>query len=123
MLSRLGVAPRVDDENLRLVQAIEQALIGSGAGIDHFFFDWRGGDLRKSSSAYGDAAFDAFRDAIAAFEPAAPVSHAYWSDAAPCAMLIEEVEAIWTPIAAADDWSLFDEKVRAIRRMGAALAG
>ena len=123
MLSRLGVAPRADDENMRLVQAIEQALIVSDVGIDRFFFDWRGGDLRRPDSSYGDAAFDGFRDTVAAFEPAASLAHAYWSDAAPCAMLIDEVEAIWAPIADADDWTLFEEKVRSIRRMGAALAG
>ena len=37
-------------------------------------------------------------------------------------MLIDEVEAIWAPIAANDDWSLFDAKIASIRAMGAALA-
>jgi hypothetical protein len=36
-------------------------------------------------------------------------------------MLIDEVEAIWAPIAAADDWSALHAKVAAIRAMGAAL--
>ena len=37
--------------------------------------------------------------------------------------LIDEVEAIWAPIAEADDWSLFDAKIKAIRRVGAAMRG
>ena len=37
-------------------------------------------------------------------------------------MLIDEVEAIWTPIAEADDWSRVHAKVAAIRAMGDALA-
>jgi hypothetical protein len=35
-------------------------------------------------------------------------------------MLIDEVEAIWAPIAAADDWGPLNAKVAAIRRMGEA---
>ena len=37
-------------------------------------------------------------------------------------MLIDEVEAIWAPIAERDDWSRLNAKVAAIRRMGEALA-
>jgi len=50
-----------------------------------------------------------------------PRTHAYWSDAAPCSMSIEEVEAIWSAIATSDDWQPFDDKVRAVRRMGEAM--
>ena len=39
----------------------------------------------------------------------------------PPTAITREVEAIWAPIADADDWSSFDAKVAAIRRMGAAL--
>ena len=38
-------------------------------------------------------------------------------------MHIEEVEAIWARIAEADDWSAFEQKVAAIRRMGEAMKG
>ena len=48
--------------------------------------------------------------------------HPYWSDAAPCSMYIEEVEAIWDAIATGDDWSPFEAKIAAVRRMGEALA-
>jgi hypothetical protein len=37
-------------------------------------------------------------------------------------MHIEEVEAIWSAIAESDDWKPFEDKVRAIRRMGQAMA-
>jgi len=36
-------------------------------------------------------------------------------------MLIDEVVAIWAPIAEADDWSRFHAKIAAVRRMGEAL--
>jgi hypothetical protein len=38
-------------------------------------------------------------------------------------MHIEEVEAIWSRIDEADDWSALNDKVAAIRRMGEAMAG
>jgi hypothetical protein len=36
-------------------------------------------------------------------------------------MHIEEVEEIWSGIAGRDDWSAFENKVAAIRRMGDAM--
>ena len=36
-------------------------------------------------------------------------------------MTIDEVEAIWEPIAASDDWSALHQKITALREMGAAL--
>jgi len=38
-------------------------------------------------------------------------------------MTIDEVEAIWAPIAEADDWSLLNRKIADIRAMRAALTG
>jgi hypothetical protein len=35
-------------------------------------------------------------------------------------MLIDEVEAIWAPIAASDDWSLLERKLLQIAEMGEA---
>ena len=35
-------------------------------------------------------------------------------------MLIDEVEMIWSAIADADDWTPFEAKIAAVRRMGAA---
>jgi hypothetical protein len=36
-------------------------------------------------------------------------------------MHIEEVEAIWDSIATSDEWSPFEAKVAAVRRMGEAM--
>ena len=36
-------------------------------------------------------------------------------------MLIDEVEAIWAAIAERDDWRPLEDKIAAVRRMGAAL--
>ncbi len=121
MLWRLGVASRGDDEDIALVREMETALVSSDAEIDHFFFDWRGGEVRRNTHYY-DEAFSGFRTIVARFQPAAPLSSAYWQDPAPCSMHIEEVESIWSAIAEKDDWLPLKNKIDAVRRMGQALA-
>jgi hypothetical protein len=37
-------------------------------------------------------------------------------------MHIAEVEAIWAPIAEADDWTFLENKVRQIRQLGEAMS-
>lgn len=117
MLWRLGVVPRGPEFDRPLIGAIEAALVETDTPIDRFFFDGFGGTLPES---YGEA-FAALRAQLAGYEPRKPGDHAYWSDPAPCAMLIDEVEAIWAAIAQGDDWAPLTAKVVAIRRMGEAL--
>ncbi|MEO5775090.1 MAG: protein adenylyltransferase SelO family protein [Sphingomicrobium sp.] len=117
--ARLGVVPREHDEDRKLVAAIIRCLQTQEVQIDRFFFDWRGG-RDPGAERYGS---DAFRDLAAQLEGRQrPPTHAYWSDADPCSMHIEEVEAIWSAIAERDDWSPLHDKVAAIRRMGEAMA-
>ena len=120
MLWRLGVAPMTPEANIALVQAMESALVASQCPLDRFFFDWRGGDLRRENPAYAEADFRAFREAVAAFGPLPNDDHPYWSDAEPCSMLIGDVEEIWAQIAERDDWTGLETKVADIRRMGEA---
>jgi uncharacterized protein YdiU (UPF0061 family) len=124
MLRRLGVASRGEAADVALVAAIEQALADSAVEIDRFFFDWRGGARRRPSPTdplYAEPAFEAFSQQIGAYEAAVTLDHPYWADEGPCSMHIGEVEAIWTPIAEADDWSAFAAKIAAVRRMAAAM--
>ncbi len=125
MLWRLGVAPRGQDADLALVSAMEKGLIGTKMSLDRFFFDWRGGQLRagKGEADYADASFADFRMAIADYQPACTLSHPYWAGDEPCSMLIDEVEAIWAPIAERDDWTALEDKVAAVRTMGEAYRG
>ncbi len=126
MLWRLGVAARGAEEDAALVQSIETALVASRVEIDRFFFDWQGGSLRAASPAdpaYSGADLAEFRRRVAGYDPSRPLDHPYWQRPAPCAMPIEEVEAIWARIADDDDWSALHAKVEAIREMGEALRG
>jgi uncharacterized protein YdiU (UPF0061 family) len=120
MLGRLGVRRLGPAEDEALVEAIQKALVGTQMDPDRFFFDWRGGVRRGASPAEHHYSHDAFTDFLALipdFAAGAP-SHPYWSDDAPCTMLIDEVEALWAPIATHDDWTPLHTKLAAIRRMG-----
>ncbi len=122
--ARLGIAPRGAETDMALLQAMDEALQHSRVGVDRFFFDWRGGARRAPSPAdehYAHPAFAKFIAAIAGYEAKAGLDHPYWSDPEPCAMLIDEVEAIWQAIDERDDWSALEVKVAAIRRMGDAM--
>ena len=120
MLWRLGVKSKGAEPDTALVQALERALVESNCPLDAFFFDWRGGDCRKDS-AYTSIPFTALRSALAGYEPSGAHNHPYWERSLPCSMLIEDVEAIWQPIAERDDWAALHRKVDDIRMMGDAL--
>ncbi|QLC21275.1 YdiU family protein [Parasphingopyxis sp. CP4] len=125
MLNRLGVQSRSRDDDIALLTVVEKALRESDISIDRFFFDWRGGQRRGSSSAdavYEQDIFTPVADAMAAYA-GKPPQHAYWTDPEPCSMHIEEVEALWSHIDQRDDWDPLYQKVDAIRRMGKAHRG
>ncbi|MET0307720.1 MAG: protein adenylyltransferase SelO family protein [Sphingomonas sp.] len=119
ILWRLGVGPRNPEQDRALAQAVEQTLAATDTPIDRFYFDAFGGKLPDN---YGEP-FAALRVLLAPYSPRKSRNHPYWSDSDPCAMLIDEVEAIWARIAGQDDWSALYAKVAAIRRMGEALQG
>lgn len=123
---RLGVSPRGATEDRAMMVCMETALAAKTVEIDRFFYDWRGGQRRGPSpadDAYVAEIFDPFRTAIDNYEASVTLDHPYWSDGAPCSMHIDEVEAIWTRIDEADDWSEFGTKIAAVRRMGEAMKG
>ena len=121
MLARLGVAPRREADDNALIAALAVALTDSAVPLDRFWFDWRGGRLRRATATYDAPAFATFGEAVAAYTPDVPLDHPYWADAEPCGLQIAEIEAILSRIAAVDDWTAFDAKIAAIRRMGEAM--
>ncbi len=102
----------------QLQQAVEAALIATGHSIDRFFFDAYCGTLPAD---YG-AQWDGVRAALAPYRAFAQGrDHPYFSGE-PCAMLIDEVEAIWSAIDRDDDWRPFHAKIAKIREMRDALS-
>ena len=107
---RLGVVPHGFEPDTVLNGACERAMLASGESPDRFFFAHRGLRTPIPDAPPGYRAADGALD------------HAWWADPAPQSLLIDEVEAIWAPIAAHDDWTMLETKVAALRRMGDALA-
>ena len=107
---RLGVESRGTEPDSALIAAAEKTMREGEIGPDLFFFRHRGG--REASGALAEA--------LAGYQAVAD-DHPYWSGGAPEAMLIDEVEAIWSAIAERDDWQPLADKVEAVRRMAASL--
>jgi uncharacterized protein YdiU (UPF0061 family) len=132
IFTRLGVVRPADGAAaLALLQTMETALTETGLPLDRFYFDWYGGGLSETRAAaspaansYTTPAFQPLKALLLACDPTPSAlghfGHAYFTDRDPCALLIDEIEAIWERIAEADDWTAFEAKVAAIRRMGAA---
>ncbi len=116
LINRLGIAKT--DKDRDIAAALITALATRETAIDRIFFDWRGG-RDPGVDNYQSEPFRALAKALEGREK--PQSHPYWSDAAPCSMHIDEVEAIWSAIAERDDWQPLADKVRAIRRMSEAM--
>lgn len=118
-LWRLGVPSRGDDYDRQLVEAAERAMTRDKITVEQFFHEHRGGRARTDVE-YGEA-HAAFKELLSGYQSSDAADHVYWSDDAPCSMLIDEVENIWTAIAERDDWEPLYQKVSDIRRKGDAL--
>lgn len=128
----LGLAPTGDlQQDIGLLQAFYGWMTESGAAWPQTFFDWFGGSasqLRASASPqaglYAHPSFEPVRAALMARTPVRPerLAQAYFQKPAPVSLVIEEVEALWAPIAERDDWSAFTAKTDHIEEARRALA-
>lgn len=128
VLRRLGLNSAGEADSV-LANALFTFMNETKCGFEQTFFDLYGGMTsqarwRHSPSAgfYASAAFEPVHAALSAFVPIAALNlnHDYFQRAKPCTLLIDEVEAIWAPIAAQDDWSMFAAKCADIALMAAA---
>lgn len=122
MLARLGVKPRLPAQDEALSAAAFAAIAEGGEGLrwEPFFFDWFGGPASEARALggprrllYQGEGARAFRDAVKDYEPQTPgrLTNPYFAEPDPEELLYDEIEAIWAPIAAQDDWSLFEAKL------------
>lgn len=112
ILRRLGLESLGEEADAALVEAVFTFLATSGMGYEQFFFDWRGGDRIR---AFGSPEAEHYRSeafaplgALLSLHPQshnANLGHPYFARSRPRTMLIDEMEAIWAPIAEHDDWS------------------
>lgn len=112
---RLGVSTAGAAADRELVLAAERLMRSEGGRIDDFHVDWGDGRVPEGPETPERAAM------IAALAGRSATRGAWWETVPPQSMSIEEVEALWAPIAEADDWAPLFAKVDAVRAMGAAL--
>lgn len=130
ILARLGLKPRGGEHDIDLVNAAFRALAEGGDALrwEPFFFDWFGGEVSEvralsgpRAALYEGESFRAFRARLADYAPLRPerLADPVFQRPEPEELIIDEVEALWAPIAQADDWSLLNaklERVEAARR-------
>ncbi|MBB5517715.1 protein adenylyltransferase SelO [Amphiplicatus metriothermophilus] len=122
---RLGLE-RSGTDDIELVVALLRWMETTRVPYERVFFDWfcgRASEGRAETSPlaprYREEAFAETRALLLAAEPDRPerLAHPYFARPEPCTMLIDEVEAIWAPIAENDDWSALHAKLDAIAEM------
>jgi len=122
---RLGIAfDSTDNErDAMLARQFFSAAKASDHGFDQIFHDLYGGVPR--CAGYCDDVWLPLLDTMAGSRLIRPnaLLHPHFKRTESVSLTIDEVEALWAPIAAADDWQLLAEKITAIRTMRAALDG
>lgn len=125
LLWRLGVRSRGLENDLKLVQAAENVMIGDKVPIDHFFHYHHGGNLKERGGLHmpESEGYANFADLLKGYDPVPYYRTGLWENALPVSMWIEEVEAIWSAIADHDNWAPLYEKIAKIRQYGTLLRG
>ncbi|MEH6695434.1 MAG: YdiU family protein [Hyphomonas sp.] len=117
--------------DLTFLQAFYGWMTSSGAAWPQTFFDLYGGmasagrmQASPQTALYQTADFSPVRDALAARAPthADRLALPYFQADEPVRMLVEDVEGLWDPIAADDDWSAFEAKLAHLEAARLALA-
>ncbi len=114
---RMGLAPRGVEEDRTLVASAIAYLGETRAPLDRFFHLVFGGPARGRFDGPPSMLSAGLQLAMEAHAPrdAALLSHPLLAGDEPCALPIEEVEALWSRIADEDDWGPVESKVAAIR--------
>jgi len=129
ILRRLGLKSASHEADTKLTSSLVQFLIKTRAPFEQFFFDWYGGLASRERAAKSPSAdfytreeFEPVFAWMREMETMGGLDHPYFARNAPCTMLIDEVEALWKPIAERDDWSAVHTKLRDIAQMREAYA-
>ncbi len=129
-LARLGVAAGDLEEDLAFLGEMFRWMTDSGVSWPQVFHDWFCGPASEARALqssertlYSDADFAATKAGLVARAPVRPdrLAHEVFAAPAPPTLLIEDVEALWAPIAQDDDWSAFHAKIAAIAALRDAL--
>jgi serine/tyrosine/threonine adenylyltransferase len=131
LLERLGLKPLDPDADELFSRAVWDFLAETRMSYDQFFFDWFGGIASRTrafrsfaAEHYRRRSFEPVAQGFETFATARPelLDHPVFARARPPTLVIDEIEALWRAIDERDDWSPFEQKIREIRELGAALA-
>ena len=125
-LRRLGLRETGQAQDKQLTAAFWHFLQETGIAFEQAIFDWHGGLHSLARAGRSPVAetytVESFAPVRLLLEQAIPVAglhldHPYFARSTPRTMLIGDVETIWAPIAAADDWRLFHQSLAEIDQM------
>lgn len=115
---RLGVSiPDDAAMGAALCRALFTAARAGGVRFDQIFHDHYGGVQRRGT--YEGESWEEFHGIIDDLKTG--YDHAIFGRDRAVSMVIDDVESIWEPIAADDDWTVLDAKLADVRMLGAAL--
>lgn len=129
-LQRLNITAKADTDLHKqdeLLTSFFKALESSGLDFAQVFYDFHSGhqpgekkqrwELSKNASTYSSPEFTKLTKELENFVTKCTTlqNHAYFQLREPCTLLIDEIEAIWQPIASTDNWDLFNQKISQIR--------
>lgn len=128
----LGLTPLNDrSANLSFLQDLFGWMTMSEAIWPQVFFDWFCGKASTDRAAqspqaalYSNDQFAPIRSALFARRPDRPerLRHPYFAKPSPVSLLVDDVEALWSPIAASDDWAAFEAKMAHLEAARTAMA-
>jgi uncharacterized protein YdiU (UPF0061 family) len=113
VLDRLGLVGAGEAEDAEMVTALFRFLMESQAPYEQVFFDWHGGAVSEkrarsgpSAALYTGETFETLHREMLSRAPrdGLKLDAPYFARSRPRTMLIEDMEALWAPIANADDW-------------------
>lgn len=131
LLARLGIKAKDDVQDDALLTLVNEFMVQENFPYERFFFDWYGGAASAERAVASPEAHryhkESYSELVAALSSYAPtnpqaLNTSYFLGDGPETLLIDEVEALWAPIADDDNWQPLYAKIEAIREMGAALS-
>ena len=117
---RLGVSA-TPEQGQAIARALFAAARDSEVPFAQILHDWYGGARRRG--AYDGTAWQALADSLDGASRLPQADDPMFDTEAAPALAIERVEALWAPIAEADDWAPLYEALDEIRAWGAAWGG
>lgn len=129
---RLGLVSAGEQTDLELVEALMRFMGSSQAPYEQVLFDWYGGMASAERAAknpnadfYTHDDFAQLKKMLSGYapHPDLQLAHPYFARPKPRTMLIDELEAIWAPIAENDDWQAFEDALTDIALMQEAYMG